>query len=495
MRPEDIKFTALYLRKSRGEDEDEALDKHRRQLIALCEERDWAYVEYAEIGTGDSIAARPKMQELLTEVEAGTFDAVVVVDYDRLGRGDKVDQATIEKVFAGSDTLIVTPQKIYDLNDESDMMLADFKGMIARQEYKMILKRLKQGKRNGTLRGQWTTGSPPFPYYTDKETKRLKVDENKRPVYRYMIELALKGYTTEDIAFEFNRQGIPSPKGGLWSPNPVYRLLTSEVHLGHIVANKRVKTSDGIREQSRDKWTIVHNCHEAVKTKLEHDKIMFLLKRSKDQAPVSRSGKTILSGLLRCAKCGHAMQTNTRKSRPNDIIRSCSRRDPHGNRCINKGGPLSDVLNQLKVQSIAKRKEIEERIKSNVKNGDPDDFLRIVQSKLDEIKKQEEKIERMDDLLAEGVWDIERYRKNFDKANQHLKKLEEEYSILKAEYDNRAEAKDEDRLVRLDELLAALDSPPESAKEMNRILKTCISDITWGRSSVDAEPYVRVNFL
>jgi len=158
-----ISNVALYLRKSRG-DENSDLEKHRIVLRELCESKEWNYKEYAEIGTSDSIYMREAFSNLLREVEANAYDGVVVVDYDRLSRGDLYEQAIIRRVFSESQTLIITPAKTYDLSDESDELFADIKGMFARQEYNMIKKRMKQGKAVGAQQGYWTNGKPPYPY-------------------------------------------------------------------------------------------------------------------------------------------------------------------------------------------------------------------------------------------------------------------------------------------------------------------------------------------
>ena len=78
----DVKYVANYIRKSRAES-DADLEKHRAVLVDLCNRRGYTYTEYAEVGTSDSIDMRPKMLELLRDVEDEIFDAVCIVDYDR----------------------------------------------------------------------------------------------------------------------------------------------------------------------------------------------------------------------------------------------------------------------------------------------------------------------------------------------------------------------------------------------------------------------------
>jgi len=62
-----IDDVAIYLRKSRG-DIDTDLEKHRLLLEERCKEIGANYIEYAEIGTSDSIEDRPAFMELLQDI-------------------------------------------------------------------------------------------------------------------------------------------------------------------------------------------------------------------------------------------------------------------------------------------------------------------------------------------------------------------------------------------------------------------------------------------
>lgn len=108
-----IKFVAIYLRKSRG-DLEKDLEKHKLVLIDICKKNGWKYVLYEEVESGESISMRPVMQRLLNDIINEVYDAVLVIDIDRLGRGDMGDQDTIKKAFAKSDTLVITENEIYN---------------------------------------------------------------------------------------------------------------------------------------------------------------------------------------------------------------------------------------------------------------------------------------------------------------------------------------------------------------------------------------------
>ena len=137
MEPKKIYEVAIYLRKSRDDSdgEENVLLKHETALTDLARQNNWRYVIYRGIGSLDSIEYRPEFKRLLSDVENDFYDAVVVIDYDRLSRGDKEDRARIEKILKRSNTVVVTPTRVYDLNDEDQELITDIEGVFARVEY------------------------------------------------------------------------------------------------------------------------------------------------------------------------------------------------------------------------------------------------------------------------------------------------------------------------------------------------------------------------
>ena len=143
---------AIYLRKSRldGTDEtiEETLARHERMLQDYCKRNNLIIVKtYKEVVTGDSIEVRPQMQQLLEDVEDNLFDGVVVIELERLSRGNPLDQYLVSTIFKKSNTLIFTLNKIYDLAAENkfDEEFFEFGLFMSRREYKTIKRRLFRG--------------------------------------------------------------------------------------------------------------------------------------------------------------------------------------------------------------------------------------------------------------------------------------------------------------------------------------------------------------
>ena len=93
---------AIYLRKSRAEEFNdpvqETLKRHREMLLEYACEHSFVVDEsdiYEEVVSGERLYERPKMLELLLEVEKGRYDGVLCVDIDRLGSGAMSEQGVI----------------------------------------------------------------------------------------------------------------------------------------------------------------------------------------------------------------------------------------------------------------------------------------------------------------------------------------------------------------------------------------------------------------
>ena len=161
----------IYLRKSRADREAEArgegetLARHERILLDLAKKRGYNVgAIYKEIVSGETISARPVMQQLLREVESGMWDGVLVVEVERLARGDTIDQGVVARSFQYSNTLIITPLKTYDPNNEYDEEYFEFGLFMSRREYKTIRRRLTAGRESSAKEGKYCGSKPPYGY-------------------------------------------------------------------------------------------------------------------------------------------------------------------------------------------------------------------------------------------------------------------------------------------------------------------------------------------
>ena len=130
--------------------EGETLARHEKLLLEVAKRGNYNVTQiYREVVSGETLAARPVMQQLLSEVE-------------RLARGDTIDQGIVAQAFKYSDTKIITPVKVYDPNNEFDEEYFEFGLFMSRREYKTINRRLQRGRLAASKEGKHVGGSKPY---------------------------------------------------------------------------------------------------------------------------------------------------------------------------------------------------------------------------------------------------------------------------------------------------------------------------------------------
>lgn len=360
-------FYAIYLRKSRADTEleklgqGETLARHRATLLELAEKRQYHISHiYQEIVSGDSIISRPQMQELMRAVENGEYNGVLVMEIERLARGDTIDQGLVAQTFKSSGTLIVTPSKTYDPNNEFDENFFEFSLFMSRQEFKTIKRRLKQGKYASAKEGKWLAPVPPYGY------KRIPVEgqkgftlepiEEQAAIVRMIFDLYVNGlygrrYGIQAIAHHLNEIGIPPARRDYWQKETIRDMLNNPVYAGKIRYGYRKThqiTVDGHRKSTRpislnDDYVLVDGLHPPIISIELYQQAQELA----DLRPLMPVGykkeiKNPLAGLIICKLCGRRM-TFRRASAPNkpDYL-VC-----HARACTNVSSPLAVVENKL----------------------------------------------------------------------------------------------------------------------------------------------------
>ena len=206
------------------------------------------------------------MLRLLEDVEAGRYDAVLCMDLDRLSRGRMKDQGIILDAFKDTGTRIVTPEKVYDLADEIDDELAEFKTFMSRREYKIITKRLRRGLQRSIQDGCYVANAP----YGYRKTvigrqPTLEVYEPEAKFVRIMFDMYASGIGCTSIAEHVNAMGARPHRASEFGRSSVAKILSNPTYVGKIVWDQKThikKNTKGNQKHitiynPREKWTIV----------------------------------------------------------------------------------------------------------------------------------------------------------------------------------------------------------------------------------------------
>lgn len=324
---------AIYLRKSRADVEEEqkaisngetydTLGKHRRELLAIARQNKHNVLDiFEELVSGEYIASRPAMQQLLDNINADKYEAILVVDIDRLGRGNKADQSRIENALKNTNTLIITPSQIFDLTQEDGEFGVEVRTFLANMEYRSIKRRLQRGLLNSAAQGKDIGGTPPYGFSKSKDL-RLHVKEPEAQTIRDIFRLCCDGVGVRGIVRYLHDRGIPSPTGNeYWGPTMIKRVISNPKYMGTMVFGRRqhTKLEDGRyttkKKRDENKYVEVPDAHESIVTREVWQHAQRSMKTRDPRINADKKLVYALAGLVKCARCGRLLRCMFPKNR------------------------------------------------------------------------------------------------------------------------------------------------------------------------------------
>ncbi len=293
----------LYLRKSRADDPREdpvvTLQRHEAALqeLAVREQITLCGV-YREVVSGDRLAGRIQMQQLLADCESGAFQAVLCMDIDRLGRGSMAEQGYILDTLKQAHIRLITPRKTFDLNNDLDETYTEFESFIARQELKAIKRRLQRGVQRSVAEGSFLS-APPYGYrraVVAGHPSLLPVPEEAEAVemiFRLYTEGRLGG---QQIADRLNAAGYLPRRAGRFSRTTVLDILSNPVYIGRVV------------RQSAEGKVDIPGLHPPLITASVFDAACHIRQERRYIPTTPRRQQNPLAGLVYCGCCGSRLQ-------------------------------------------------------------------------------------------------------------------------------------------------------------------------------------------
>jgi len=478
---------AEYLRKSRmeeGMDTEEVLTKHRKALSEYAAAHNIHIIEtYYEVKSGESLYARPEMLRLLEDVEAGKYEAVLVMDLDRLSRGRMKDQGIILDAFRESGTKILTPEKTYDLNDEVDDELAEFKTFMARREYKIINKRLRRGLQQSIQAGCYVANAPyGYRNVTVDKKPTLEIYEPEAKFVRLIYDLYLQGYGCDTIAQRITLLGSRPHRSDAWNRSSVAHILRNPTFTGKVVWNQKSHIKKGAKGNPkhitiynpREKWTITDGLHPAIIDQETYDKAQEIMAGRYHPAKFDGSIRSPLVGLIRCAKCGIHMQRYY-ASEVQGKIPYLMCRTP-GCCAAAKYTYVEDaILDQLKAKLIALT--VEGSKAPDVDTANVEAELEVARKELGVANKQKS---RLYELLEIGEYDLPTFRERMAAVKGKIAQLKESIEASQARLRALQAAEPG---IQAQKIVAVLDAYEASdAPHRNALLRSVIERIWYTKA-------------
>lgn len=496
---------AIYLRKSREDiesekyGEGETLARHEKILTTLAEKRNLTIGKiYREVVSGETISERKEMQKLLKDVENEKWTGVLVVEVERLARGDTADQGRVSKAFKYSHTKIITPVKTYDPDNEFDEEYFEFGLFMSRREYKTINRRLQKGRELSAFEGKFVGNIAPFGYdrvkLKDSKGYTLSINQDEATIVKEIFRLyTIESNTINSVTKQLNDMNLKPRISNEWTISSVKDVLSNPTYIGKIVWNRRKqkkKTKNGhiiISRPRNQEYLIYDGLHEPIIDKNTWDLVQ---EKRKQNTPKIKHDNTIqnpLVGLVFCEKCGKPMQRRpyTKANKPATLI--CS--NP---KCDNVSSKLYIVENKI-IESLKiwfENYKVNYEMKANSNTDNNKIIEQSISATKKELEKENAKLNKIYEFLENEIYNNDEFIKRSKTIKNNIQSLESKLGEYSSILKKNAKIKNQAVIIapKLENIIDVY-YDLEKVEDKNILLKSIISKITYLKTEKAIKKY------
>lgn len=489
----------VYLRKSQSDDPtltvEEVLANHEKILDEWTEKFLGGKVaegnKFREVVSGETMKERPGIQQVLRMIESPRIKAALVVEPQRLTRGDGEEIGRLMKLFKFTNTLVVTPYRTYDLRDDYDWEAFERELRKGNDYLEYSKKILERGRLLSVSQGNYIGNVPPYGYDKDsvmdgkRKCPTLKINPEEANVVQMIFDMYVnQDFGTTVICRKLDSLGLKPRRGKRWSPETLPDMLENVHYIGKVRWNWR-KTIHVVEEgeirKTRPKtkigeFLIYDGKHPAIIS----EELFYAAQEKKGRnhrAKPETKVRNPLASLLFC-KCGRAMTYRT-YSHHNAAPRLICDGQVH----CKTGSCLYDEMME-RVTAVLEEciQDFEIRL-----SNDTGDSAKLHAKLIKSLEKKKEELDKRELAQWASQTNPDESQRMpvhiFKQLNEQLLKEKEEVNnaLCKA-YESMPEPVDyQEKITRFKDALAALRNPNLDAQKKNTLLKKCIDRIEYHR--------------
>jgi DNA invertase Pin-like site-specific DNA recombinase len=326
----------VYVRQSCPHQVRHHLEGQRRQYALADRARDLGFARVSVIDddlgkSGSGSQDRPGFSRLLTAVCQGQVGAVLAMEASRLARNNR-DWHHLIDLCALTDTVLVDDDGIYDPRSLNDRLLLGLKGSMAEFELGLMRQRARAAFLDMVKRGLVMWEVPVGYVRADDHGVEMipdrQVQEAIYGVFRKFRELS----SARQTLLWYREENVPLPQLALGSKGRevswaipeggrILQILNNPCYAGafaygrtvtRTVANGDAKKTVR-REKPQEEWAILILDHHPGYIRWEeylHNRQILegnVARRKGEPGGAAKGGGALLSGLLRCGRCGRKL--------------------------------------------------------------------------------------------------------------------------------------------------------------------------------------------
>ena len=531
-----MKF-AIYSRKSvysaKGDSIDnQILECKKRILMQFPGASDSDIVIYADEGYSAKNTERPEFQKMLAAIRDKQIDGVVCYRLDRLSRSVS-DFANLIEELNSLDVIFISVGENFDTSSPMGRAMMSISSVFAQLERETIAERVRDNMHALARKGQWLGGTPPLGFKSEKVEKvtldddkvktacKLKPNPDEINIVEIIYEKFLELKSLSGVSKHLIAQGIKSRNGKMFSllgikeilQNPVYcaadmnSLAYFTEHeadvcfdksdctgeFGLLAYNKRDHHRKNIPRNTIDKWIIAIGKHKGVVAGEDWVAVQRMLEANKINKPgaetpaVVYNDYALLSGLIRCKKCGSRMLAKHRykKNNPDLFDYVCMHKIRGSTKLCSSeninGQEADDIICEYLTQALDSRSDIYkylDKLKKEVSEKKRENPLDIIEK---QVKQKQSEKKNLLQALKLGASQV-----LIKQINEEAADLDKEIKTLEAERTRIAKAasvfnNEELQIELITEALADLKKNFKSLTlhEKRAIIRLLVKEIVW----------------
>lgn len=486
---------ALYTRVSTEEQvERYSLDAQREVLERWASALGYEVVEtYTDPGYSGALEDRPGLKRLLSDASEKRFAVVLVYRLDRLARKVRLAYDLIERLEDSGVGLMSYSEPNINTTTPIGKAVLGIMAVFAEWERDTFAERSRLGIRKAAQSGRFLGGIVPYGY-TIQDGRLAPQPEEAAVVQQMFAWVVERGWSTERVARELNRLGIP-PKyrrdgrgvrgkrtAGVWRGGGVLRILKNRTYIGEYTYGKRTTKTQPDLVKVAVPPIVEPTLFEAVQEQLARN-ILFAARNARRVY--------LLKGLIRCGVCGRAFIGTT---------------DYYA--CLGRASRQASPIPEMKCTvPHVRRKDIEEMIWSDIRtflanpgkalegllqpSGQSQSEAELLQKRLDALVQARA---RLLDLFLEGGVSKQDYYSRMEEMDRRIQEIQG--SLEDAHRKAIAERQRKEALVTLEELGSRIRERMEqlSPEEKQAVIRELVEGVTVRPGTEGVEVEVRYRF-
>lgn len=327
---------AIYNRCSTEEESQRnALAVQAAESREIAEKKGWMIAEqYIESETGTVVCKRCEYQKLLSDMEQGKFDIIMIKSIDRLARSARDWYFFLSRLTENKLKLYIYMEGKYYTPD--DNLISGIKAILAEDFSRELSKKIKNAHRRRQEKKSGLNITCEMYGWNKLEKDCYELNQGEAEYYRTAFRLAKEGkgfYSISNIMYEL---GARSRRGQKISEVQWRKMLYTPRAHGTVVLNTRVYNFDRKRYEKvpEENWIYVEDALPPVVSKEYQEEVLKALALRAvstggegigNGKKIRRPQKYVLSHKLRCACCGaYYYRVTVRGNKEREVFWKCS---------------------------------------------------------------------------------------------------------------------------------------------------------------------------